>query len=213
MTDMSNALTALKLTVQENDLKETSHSLKLTHEAREIRKKTQLRKFLDKAEHIQGELGSWATDYFVIESIDTFKMAMREGGEKLCGWRNNEKDSIMKSLSQTTISRSLASHTEEQFPRTSAKFECLVSVLHRVYTPGFCGLVFVNQRATVIALSQLLSAHPDTRTLFRCGTFVGMSSSVRKKTELGDLLDPRAQQITLDAFCEGDVNLIINLEI
>lgn len=197
-TDM---LPALQLIVQEHDLHdlhETLPSLKMAHERRETRKKTHLRKFLDKAEHIQSELGSWASDYFIRESIDTFKVTMREGGEKLCGWRNVEKDSIMKSLCHTRVSRSLSSHTEELFPRPSAKFKCLVSVLRRVYNPGFCGIVFVNQRASAIALSQLLMAHPETGTLFRCGTFVGMSSNVRQKTKLGDLLNPRVQQTTLD---------------
>lgn len=209
MTSKSNALNALMSIVQENDLHETLPSLKLVHEVRRPKKKNELKKFVAKAEHVQSELGSWAADYFVGASIESFRTAMREGSEKLFGWRSMEKDGVMKSLSQPAISRSLATRMEEPFPRTSAKFECLVDILRRVYTPGFCGLVFVNQRAIVVALSQLLLAHPDTGRLFRCGTFVGMSNNVHKKSELGDLLDPRMQLSTLDAFREGTMNLII----
>ena len=209
LTIMSDALAALELLVQENDQYETQPSLKPTDEVKGPRKRTQLRKFLNKAEHIQGELGTWAADYFIGASIDSFKMAMREGGEKLFGWKSAEKDIIMTSLSRTTIPRSLASNIEGGSPKTSAKFECLLSVLSRAYTPEFCGLVFVNQRATVVALSQLFLAHPETQKLFRCGTFVGMSNNVHKKTELGDLLDPRVQQNTLGGFREGLLNLII----
>ena len=209
LTVMSDALAVLELLVQENDLYETLPSLKLTDEVKGPRRKTQLRKFLNKAKHIQAELGTWAADYFIGASIDSFKMAMREGGEKLSGWKSAEKDVVMTTLSRTTIPRSLASHIEGGLPKTSAKFECLLSVLSHVYTPGFCGLVFVNQRATVVALSQLLLAHPRTQKLFGCGTFVGMSNNVRKKTELGDLLDPRMQQNTLGGFREGSLNVII----
>ena len=168
-----------------------------------------MRKFFNKAEYIQTELGTWAADYFIGASIDSFEMAMREGGEKLIGWKSTEKDSVMTSLSRTVISESSALQVEGGFPKTSAKFGCLLNLLNRVYTPGFCGLIFVNQRATVVVLSQLLLMHPETQRLFRCGTFVGISNNAHKKKELGDLLDPQVQQHTLDRFREGSLNLII----
>ncbi|KAL8819894.1 MAG: hypothetical protein Q9191_007636, partial [Dirinaria sp. TL-2023a] len=206
---MSDTLAALKLLVQEDDPYKVLPSLKLADEVKGSKKKTQMRKFFNKAAHIEAELGAWAADYFIGASIDSFKMAIREGGEKLFGWKSAEKDNVMTSLSRTMIPRSLASQIEGGFPKTSAKFVCLLNVLNRVYTPSFCGLIFVNQRATVVALSRLLSAHPETKKLFRCGTFVGMSSNVHKKKELGDLLDPQVQQHTLDGFREGSLNLII----
>lgn len=168
-----------------------------------------MRKFVDKAEHIQNEIGPWAADYFVEASIAAFKTAMREGGEKLFGWRNMEKDSILTSLSQTVMSKSCKTSTRDSLFRTSAKFDFLVKILHQSHGIGFSGLVFVDQRATVVALSHLLSEHPSTSGLFRCGTFVGMSTNVHKKTEIGELLDPRRQQSTLDAFRDGSVNLIV----
>jgi ERCC4-related helicase len=61
----------------------------------------------------------------------------------------------------------------------------------------------------VAALAQLLAIHPRTQPLFNVGTFVGTSTSSKRKGNIADLAEPRNQQQTLDDFRQGKKNLII----
>jgi ERCC4-related helicase len=150
--------------------------------------------------------------HYVEASITTFKDIMRNNGEKLIGWSSMEKDSVMESLCKLDMTQLLTSIQYDELPNTTNtthKFQCLLEILREQNNPSFRGIIFVDQRATVMELKELLSAHSGTRDLFNCATFVGMSNDTKKKTELGDLLNPKDQQTTLDDFRNGSKNLII----
>jgi ERCC4-related helicase len=175
---------------------------------RRLKGKSMFQKFLAKAWNVQRELGKWAADYYVAESITIFRNAMRDNGEILFGWKSVEKDQVLESLRFLRPSDLTAPATDKT-PKTSAKFRKLLDILHTHHSAKFRGLIFVQQRSTVVTLSRLLSFHPESRGRFNCGTFVGISSHERKKTELGDLLDTREQMTTLDDFRSGGKNLMI----
>ncbi|KAK5281796.1 Dicer-like protein 2, partial [Cryomyces antarcticus] len=91
----------------------------------------------------------------------------------------------------------------------SPKVQTLVDLLVQEANPSFTGIIFVDQRATVAALAQVLSTHPETRDLFSIGTFVGMSSFSNRKVNIADVVEPQEQQQKLLDFRVGKKNLII----
>jgi ERCC4-related helicase len=96
--------------------------------------------------------------------------------------------------------------------RLSPKVECLIKFLVKEEKPGFSGLIFVQQRAVVSVLSQILSVHPDTMHRFKCASFVGLSNNANGKLVVGDLTDTAAQSQALNEFREGCKNLIVTTD-
>lgn len=91
----------------------------------------------------------------------------------------------------------------------SPKLQLLLHILKEEAGPSFTGIVFVEQRAVVAALAEYISSSPELSKLFDVGTFVGGSNSSKKKSNIGDINDLKAQQQTLDDFRVGKKNLII----
>jgi ERCC4-related helicase len=169
----------------------------------------QLKKFCAKAQYIYEELGQWAADYFIIESIKRFKNTVDIEKGIFAGWESNEKAYLMRVLAKIHI----ADLTTSETPQISPKLDCLISFLVENERPDFSGLVFVQQRATVGVISVLLSIHPRTRNRFRCAPYVGLSNSAKRKQNIGELLDPRAMCDTLDDFRNRRKNLIISTDV
>lgn len=91
----------------------------------------------------------------------------------------------------------------------SPKLQVLLKILNEEVGPSFTGIIFVEQRAVVAALAEYLTSDPVMSKLFNIGTFVGGSNSSKKKANIGDINDLKAQQQTLDDFRIGKKNLII----
>jgi Lhr-like helicase len=169
----------------------------------------QLKKFCDKAQHIYVELGQWAADYFILESITRLKRAV----EADFGWADDEKAYLLQELNPLSQTRLLTDFTASECPRVSPKLERLISFLIVEDRPYFSGLIFVRQRATVSVLSELLSIHPKTKDRFRCAPYVGLSNTTSRKQSIGELLDIRGQRETLTEFRDGGKNLIIATDV
>lgn len=169
----------------------------------------QLKKFCAKAHHIYKELGQWAADYFIIESIKKFKKTVDIEKGIFAGWESNEKAYLLSILTKIPI----ADLTIGETPQVSPKLDRLISFLTENEQPDFSGLIFVQQRATVSVMSELLSIHPRTRNHFRCAPYVGLSNSANRKQNIGELLDPRAMSDTLDDFRNRHKNLIISTDV
>lgn len=63
----------------------------------------QLKKFCAKAQHIYEELGQWAADYFIIESIKRFKNTVDIEKGIFAGWESNEKAYLLRLLAKIHI--------------------------------------------------------------------------------------------------------------
>jgi ERCC4-related helicase len=168
----------------------------------------QLKKFIAKAQHIYEELGPWAADYFIIESIKKFRKTVDIEKGIFAGWENREKAYLLRILNKINVADFPSSDT----PQVSHKLDRLISFLGENKHSDFSGLVFVQQRATVSVMSALLSVHPRTKNHFRCAPYVGLSNSVNRKQNIGELLDPRAMCDTLDDFRNRRKNLIISTD-
>jgi ERCC4-related helicase/dsRNA-specific ribonuclease len=116
---------------------------------------------------------------------------------------DKEKTHLAKLLTHLRVDQACSDET------LSPKLQLLLDILREESGPSFTGIIFVEQRAVVAALAEYISSDPETSKLFDVGTFVGGSNSSKKKSNIGDINDLKAQQQTLDDFRVGKKNLII----
>ncbi|GAB1207574.1 hypothetical protein APSETT445_006298 [Aspergillus pseudonomiae] len=185
--------------------------LQSPHEQNANSKKSQrqLTRFGNKAETIGSELGSWAATNYIQTSITQFKEHMRLNAE-ITHTPSPEREYTMEVLCKLGNIEHYGGlvHSDNISPMS----ECLLDTLIKEHRKGFRALIFVSQRATVLALKWLIENHPGTRKRLRCGTFVGMSRIHQSKTELGDVHDTRSQMETLQKFRDGLLDLIITTD-
>jgi hypothetical protein len=172
----------------------------------------QLRRFVDRSRHIFEELGEWAAEFYIYASIQQLRDRVRDS--YMSGdWDEAEKAYLVDFLSKIPASEIQLALNDPDSLRISPKLESLLSFLDSLDEPEFSGLIFVKQRATVSAMTSLLSAHPSTRERFRCAAYVGWSNGSASKDILGDLLNMQLQRDTLDDFRSGRKNLIIATDV
>lgn len=169
----------------------------------------QLKKFCGKAQHIHEELGHWASDYYIRTSIERLRDAKRAAQQLLPSVRDDEKEFLLKLLQGVRTTQPRGDAFDSSGLGTSQKCQKLIQFLTRNKSDQFHGIVFVEQRATVAVLHKLLSTHPNTKKIIRCGTFVGTSNLPSQNKSLGDWLDTSKQEDTLVSFRGQEKNLII----
>lgn len=163
----------------------------------------QIKNLLNKAFTIYDELGSWATSHFIDTCIEKFEAGVMEGSLNL-DFLDTEISYLRRQL--TTITKFKQQDIKDT--EVSPKAMSLINFLQGKAGPSFSGLVFVETRATVALLAQVLSQHPLTRHALKVGTFVGASIHA-SRYEIGELLDVRKQNPTLEDLRSGRKNLII----
>lgn len=166
----------------------------------------QLRQFLQAAESLYHELGSWAVAEYISTSIEQFKEYQRLQAET--NWHpSGVKDYTMHMLCEVRWVKQPRSAMD--LSCLSPKCQGLLETLSRQAGPDFRGLIFVAERATVNILKLLIENYPDTKDNFRCGSFVGMSN-IRGRTNLGKCHDATFdQEETLTKFRTGALNLLV----
>jgi ERCC4-related helicase len=169
-----------------------------------------LEKFSRKAQHIYNELGPWAADFFILESIRaletnyTSQVYMLHGGSEM-------NQTLIQVLKQGAILDMLENRPPQDtstYP-VSPKVEQLMSFLDDQDHSKCSGLLFVQRRITVSVLYSLLSNHPRTKGRFQCATFVGLSNYSARRYALAELLDLKAQKETLNEFRARQKNIVI----
>lgn len=165
----------------------------------------QIKHLLNKANSIYDELGSWPTSHFIDSCIEKFEAGAMEGSINLGELDNDEISYLRRQLA--TITKCKQQDIKED-TEISPKAMSLINFLQGKAGPSFSGLVFVETRATVALLAQVLSKHPLTRHAFKLGTFVGAAVHA-SRYKICELLDVRKQKATLDDLRSGQKNLII----
>jgi ERCC4-related helicase len=171
----------------------------------------QLSKFCNKAIHIYEELGPWASDYFILESISVLSK-QRDGVDAFAIGEIQDRESLLRILNKGPLLELRQIQTTAGPFTVSDKVEKLLSFLDNQNSEKSSGLIFVRQRATVSVLCYLLSIHPRVRGCFQCATFVGMSKNAAR-TSMVELLDLKAQRETLAEFKARSKNLIIATDV
>jgi len=165
-------------------------------------------KFYRKAIHNYVELGPWAADYYILESIS----ALEAREDILTGFSNgsiSNRELLLKVLGKGPLLQMQKNRSSQGPFLLSAKVERLLAFLNEQDSEKCSGLLFVQQRATVSLLCTLLSVHPQTRDRFRCATFVGLSNNAARSYTIAELLDRKAQSQTLAEFRARKKNLIV----
>jgi ERCC4-related helicase len=172
---------------------------------------TQLSKFCTKAIHIYNELGKWATDYFIFESISVLVKPNEVGDYQLR--EIVERESLLRILDpkHPLLLRQNQAFTGDLV--VSSKVAKLISFLENQDFENTSGILFAQQRVVVSILCKLLSIHPKIKGRFQCATFVGMSNNTAKKYGMTELLDLKTQRETLASFRARKKNLIIATDV
>lgn len=208
----STALISL-VTVYSNVINSSTHQACDTIDLikKEAKMHHELKSFCTKANHIYQELGQWAADYYIKKSIEIWSVAEMNRRADIFSENNNNNDALLELLFHQVQCENSApnSSTYPDETNTTRKVRQLVRFLANYGEGDLHGIIFVEQRATVAVLHQLLSIHPTTKDMLRCGTFIGTSSFSSRKSSLGDWLNPREQMDTLDCFRKKDKNFII----
>ncbi|KFY55313.1 hypothetical protein V497_07052 [Pseudogymnoascus sp. VKM F-4516 (FW-969)] len=170
----------------------------------------ELKSFCNKACHIYDELGQWAADYYIKTSIEIWSAAETNRKADMFSNTGNQHNALLELfLRQVESATSALQYTHPDETNTTRKVRQLVRFLTNYRKGDLHGIIFVQQRATVAVLHQLLSLHPETKGILRCGTFIGTSNFSGRRSSLGDWLNPKGQIDTLSGFRKKDMNFII----
>lgn len=170
---------------------------------------THLTRFYHKAVHVYDQLGSWAADHYVRESVALLaRKSADEASSSLYGG-SSARDSLLAALDRVRPGRDPDPPSPPSEQERSPKLNALLAFLESLDADTCVGLIFVQQRAVVSILCTLLSIHPRLSTRFRCATFVGQSNSSSRRFGIAELLDLKAQNETLTDFRAGRKNLVI----
>lgn len=162
----------------------------------------------NKAIDIYHELGPWPADFYITSCIAKFQKRDEGSFCDLAALDQEEDTYLRTALNSIKIPLDTCSFQEDE-KQISPKMQRLINFLIEEGGPDFTGLIFVKTRAAVAVLAHLLSIHPVLQDLVRVSTFVGTSSSSKRKSSIGDLLDVRLQRETLDDLRFGRRNLVI----
>ncbi|KAI4626702.1 hypothetical protein J4E83_003854 [Alternaria metachromatica] len=170
----------------------------------------QLKQLVSKAEAMADELGISAMEYYVHQCIGKFEKTTRGSDQQLLDLTTNERQHLL-SIFQGLPLQDPAPQPATIIEKMSHKVEKLIDTLvaEANGTPGFTGLVFIEQRVWVASIADILTCHPRTKDLLRVGTFVGTSQTSKRKTNVCALAEPANQQTTLDDFRAGVINLVL----
>ncbi|KAF2089842.1 hypothetical protein K490DRAFT_35448 [Saccharata proteae CBS 121410] len=182
--------------------------LNLTRLTRKTFVQDQLQQLYSRAMNMNEELGTSAADYYMSSCIDRFLQNVRSG-VKASTELTDEEQTYLCAQFEKILHLVPPGPSAHVWDKLSPKVQTLVDLLRRQHAPDFKGLVFVEQRATVAVLEHILSVHPDLQGLYRPGTFVGVSGNTKRKFAIGELVQMKHQQQTLEDFKAGKRNLII----
>jgi ERCC4-related helicase len=173
----------------------------------------QLRTLHTRASTIYEELGGWSAEWFV-------RTCLRRYLDKIvhCSFlAANVEEAETLHLAQIFASLDRISPTyndNENISSTnvdvlSPKVEILLDLLTSEHNADVSGIIFVEQRATVFALAELLLRYRTTKSSYRTAPFVGMSNNSKPTVDITELADLNGQENTLEEFKNGERNLIV----
>lgn len=170
----------------------------------------QLKNLVSKAKAMAQELGPSAMEWYLHQCMAQFTKMANTKDQQLLDLTVDERQYLLKILQKLPFS-SFTLSPQMSLDSISYKVATLVDLLisEASDNPNFTGLVFVEQRVWVAALIEILSVHPQTRELFRVGSFIGTSQSSKRKATIATLAEPTNQQTTLEDFRAGMINLVL----
>ena len=163
----------------------------------------ELRKYLQKVEHIMEQLGSAAAEYYVSDTVDRLIQARDMLSVGLYGWGSIERQYFQELLRPFHKG---APKFDSDIAKLSPKAKQLLELLHSLQGRQVSTITFVDQRATAFILCRLLNAHlPEAQAR----SFVGVSQFAKRRAVLGDLMDASKQAGVMNDFRCGNCKIIV----
>ncbi|KAK0470340.1 uncharacterized protein EV420DRAFT_107663 [Desarmillaria tabescens] len=178
-----------------------------------------LRDFLRTANDILSDLGAWAADWYVWMVLEQAKKAC-QNDEVMPSWQTRDKPYMLGLLNQVQVCP-VSYYAYDIVKDSSQKVAELVKALlqekqeFEAANEAFSGLVFVTRRDAVLALTEILTNHPDTKEMFKIGSLLGTSDSSYRHSflDLTRKLLKQSQEETLTDLRIGEKNLIISTSV
>lgn len=179
-----------------------------------------LRDFQRAAEDICLDVGPWGADWYIEKVVARVKDSEVPYKNIIADWQQEEKRYMVDIIKRINIKPSsynppdiIAGITD----KVLALIECLQEEKALTESAGdvYSCLVFVTRRDSVLALSEVLRVHPQTKNLFNIGSLLGSSESQYRRTFLDITRDlALASQVdTLRDFRIGEKNLIVSTSV
>nr|GAT60709.1 predicted protein [Mycena chlorophos] len=164
------------------------------------------------------DIGPWAADWLVYESVTQAKAALDDGkyGLALHDLPHQEKAYLLNIL-QRVSPIPPSDYPADVVDETSDKLRVLVEAIlkEKAETEAdnqtWNSLVFVQRREAVMALAAVLRLHPQTKDIVKVGCLVGTTDTSYRTAAL-DLTKSllKTHSATLEDFKTGQKNLIIS---
>ncbi|EFQ99474.1 hypothetical protein MGYG_02485 [Nannizzia gypsea CBS 118893] len=168
----------------------------------------QLKRCCRRISHMFGELGQWASSTYISE---VYRRA-REKETKLLDqnwseWDRDDTSFICNALKP--VVEIMGERCWNAPPDViSEKVEHLVHILSSELTGASRGIIFVEQRATAVMLTHLISHHPRL-THVNSDYFLGNSAFAARKSDITELSKAGDMKDSIDDLRSGKKNLLI----
>ena len=158
--------------------------------------------------NVYEELGPWAVERYIYICLHNFQSRQVPSIVNFEDLDEDERAYLLRAFAPLLECNVDHRRSPEDF-ELSPKVRVLLDCLHAEVGPGFAGLVFVQTRASVSLLAQLVSTHTRTKDRVIVGTFVGTSNHAKRKSSIAEVHNVLDQGETLDDLRYGRKNLII----
>lgn len=168
----------------------------------------QMKQLVRASRRLLAEIGPWAVDLFISETIDRFISAQTQDPTQVGSLKAEEKQYLAHKLSEVVYRRpepDELSSTSKPSDKAKVLLDHLAS-----QADDTVGIVFAKERIKVSILAHLISIYPSTKGRYRVGSAVGASSHGSRKGDLSELWGQgRDPDGDLERFRSGKLNLLV----
>jgi dsRNA-specific ribonuclease/ERCC4-related helicase len=168
----------------------------------------QLKLLSNKARHINNDLGPQCADWYISTCVSRYLESCKNADPLFLDLETKERRHLVAVLKCVVSNAESTSASSLEKDGTSNKAKALLDILAKDAQHGLRSIVFVEQRAMVLALAQLLHCS-GISDRYKIGTFVGTSTFSGRASSLVDLFDAKSQAQDLKEFRDGSKNLMI----
>jgi ERCC4-related helicase len=161
-----------------------------------------------RANDLYCELGESACTRFIVECTTRLHGSEANTNRLLLTLANQEWKHLDAVLTQTRLDAVSLLECKRSPDQISAKAAVLFKLLVKEFTSGMRCVIFVKQRSTAWALSQLINLHPEFRGKYSAEPFVGLTR-LDRNVQLVDLVKMRNPSEVLANFESGKVNIVV----
>jgi dsRNA-specific ribonuclease/ERCC4-related helicase len=168
----------------------------------------QLKSLYNRAKHIDEQLGGCLADWYISTCVSRYFERRENGTSIVLDLEAKERRHLGCILTRIVSKIDNAGISVPTAHNASEKANALLNVLRNNDKTGLRTILFVEQRAMVLALAHLLSCSDLSRE-YQVGIFVGSSSFSNRSSTLVDIFNAKSQDQDLRDFRDGSKNIMI----